>query len=398
MAFNSTGALIGGTQGQKAASNVIFGNKPQTGFVGPTQTPPAPALPPHPTTNAPIKSQVTKTASGDIHTTNYDTSGGTSSKTPAIDSGGNVVTPDPNTGMINTGGSSTPPPAPPTTPTYAGLVGGASTSATGNQEIGQRAADIAAQYGKQISDVGQQGAGQAGGYLTGGMIGNVGTGNEAIIANTVAQRQQALAQGESAALQGTGQQLTANQQQTTGLTNLANLTPEALRYGDQFGGGVAAPANVKSIQDLTTQNNAMTSTASGAEANMKLAIDTAKQGGINDTSVPFINAAKQKLGVGFESNPAVINFRATLGAVRSMYASILGGGESTDQTRATALSLVPDDISLDALSSLATQLSSEVQNRVAGNNETIKNLQGGGTNQGGASYTSKSGVTYKLPY
>lgn len=81
----------------------------------------------------------------------------------------------------------------------------------GNIPIGQNAADIAANYGAQIANVGNKGAQFESGQLTTGTT-PVAEGNAAITAQTTAAQQQALAQGESAALQGTGQQLTAQQQ------------------------------------------------------------------------------------------------------------------------------------------------------------------------------------------
>lgn len=81
----------------------------------------------------------------------------------------------------------------------------------GNIPIGQQAADIAAQYGKQIANIGTQGAAFGAGQRTTGTS-PVAEGNAAVTAQTTAQQQQALAAGESAALQGTGQELTAQQQ------------------------------------------------------------------------------------------------------------------------------------------------------------------------------------------
>ena len=159
--------------------------------------------------------------------------------------------------------------------------------------------------------------------------------------------------------------------------------------------------SIQSIQDLTQQQSQIQSIFNGAEANFSLLVDTAKQGGVNDTNVPVLNAFKQKLGVGFESSPAVINFRNTLAAVRSQYAQILGGGTTTVDSQQRAEQAIPDSISLGALQSLEQQLKAEATNRVAGINQQITSLQGGGSTSGGTetgnSYTSPSGNTYQLP-
>lgn len=110
---------------------------------------------------------------------------------------------------------------------FAGLVGGAADAARGNAPIGESAAKIAADYGKQIADVGQQGAMGEAGQLTTGTT-PVAEGNAAVTQQTTAARQQALAAGESAALQGTGQQLTAQNQQQTGLLGAGALAQPSL--------------------------------------------------------------------------------------------------------------------------------------------------------------------------
>jgi len=125
-------------------------------------------------------------------------------------------------------------------PTYSGLVGTLANTALGNQAVGQSAAQIASDYGREYADIGKKGATGQAGYLSTGTT-PVAEGNAAILAQTTAAQQQAVAQGEQAALLGTGQQLTAQNQTQTGLLNAANLTPEALRYGGASGGTLNPP-------------------------------------------------------------------------------------------------------------------------------------------------------------
>lgn len=116
-------------------------------------------------------------------------------------------------------------------PDFTGLIGGATQAAQGNTAIGQSAADIAKKYGQEIADVGGQGARFEAGQLTTGTS-PVAEGNAAVTAQTVAAQKQALASGESAALQGTGQQLTAQQQEQNGLNTTAGLVqPSTAQYG-----------------------------------------------------------------------------------------------------------------------------------------------------------------------
>lgn len=137
-------------------------------------------------------------------------------------------------GQIQSGspvkGLLTPPkaPTPPTPPQYSSIVGdiqGASTpsgtqtglvsdlrgAGQGNLQIGQDAREIAKRYGDEIARVGGLGAGAVAGNLsTGSNV--VGSGNAAIASQSASARMNALAQGLSSELMGTGQQLTAQNQ------------------------------------------------------------------------------------------------------------------------------------------------------------------------------------------
>lgn len=91
-------------------------------------------------------------------------------------------------------------------------------AAQGNTAIGEDARAIAEKYGSEINRVGQLGAGaQAGALSTGTDV--VGRGNAAIASQSTSQRMAALSDALNAELQGTGQQLTGQQQLITGLTS-----------------------------------------------------------------------------------------------------------------------------------------------------------------------------------
>lgn len=118
--------------------------------------------------------------------------------------------------------------------TYPGLIGSAVNSAQSNQSIGSNAAQIAAQYGTNISNINQQGNAAQAGYLTTGTS-PVAEGNAAVIANTQANQVAGQAAAEQAALQGTGQQLTAQNQTTNGLIGAAGLAaPIQAPYSNQI--------------------------------------------------------------------------------------------------------------------------------------------------------------------
>lgn len=144
------------------------------------------------------------TTSGLINT------GGTTPSGAVVDAQGNVISAPP-VSSLNTATS--------------GLMNNAGNSAA----IGQSAADIAAKYGKQISDVGQQAA------INEESVGGQGLlptamGRAQQIATTANSAQNALAAGESAALEGTGQQLTANSNATSALNAAGGLSTPSNQF------------------------------------------------------------------------------------------------------------------------------------------------------------------------
>lgn len=152
-------------------------------------------------------------------------------------------------------------------PAAVGYTGDISTYGAGNIPIGQRAADIASQYGRQIADVGGQGARFRAGQITTGTS-PVAEGNAAVTAQTTAAEQQALAQGESAALQGTAQQLTAQQQAANAANEAAGqaYTGQGLiQSGLGTAAGYAQPAPAAYGQ---TVFNPLTGEYSGGSSNL----------------------------------------------------------------------------------------------------------------------------------
>ncbi len=215
-----------------------------------------------------------------------------------------------------------------------------------------------------------------------------------LAANTIAGRGLTAAQGALS-----GAQTTANRGLIGNTTVLNASLPgqqgtSSTLYnplgGAAGGTSVANGANRQSVYDLTQQANQIQSVFNGAEANFKLLVDTAKQGGVNDTNIPAINAIQQAVQKGLTSSSAVINFQNTLATVRSQYAQILGGGTSTVDSQQRAEQAIPPTISLGALQSLEQQLKAEATNRVAGINQQISTLSNP-TSSGGSSGGSMFG-------
>ncbi len=122
----------------------------------------------------------------------------------------------------------------------------------GNKAIADEAKRTSDMYGKEIARVGGLGAGAVAGNLSTG-TNVVGSGNAAIASQSASTRMDALAKAQQAALEGTAQQLTSQeqaaqafrpsleatltqqQQGITGLSNAANYAqPTQVPYSNQF--------------------------------------------------------------------------------------------------------------------------------------------------------------------
>lgn len=313
-------------KGQLALSSPGFANSPAAKALNNVQaTTPAPASP-APTT--PVKSTTTNNVDGSSHTTTYHApTPGLIAPQPtaakdATTYGQNIVDTSGNAGVAKfdamtgkplqdpsapaptptTPATTTPAPTTPAAGTFPGMVNTLSTSAqngsaseqqnqadtakygAGNIPIGQNAADIAANYGKQISDVGKQGAAFESGQLTTGTS-PVAEGNAAVTAQTTAAQQQALATGEAAALQGTGQQLTA-QNQAAGAANQAagqaNTAQGTSLSGINSAAALAQPS--ATAQGQTTFDPLTGKFTGGSyQQNMQTVVDAIKNGSIGYT-------------------------------------------------------------------------------------------------------------------
>lgn len=213
-----------------------------------------------PPTNQPVASHTVNNADGSSVTQKYlppqDNSSDSSSTSNSGTSSSVIDSPPPGTANGNVSSSNS--------ATFPGIIGSltaasqqgspaaqqytAQTAAAGqgNEQIGQSAADIAADYGKKIALIGQEGANAQAGDLSTGTT-PVAVGNSGIIAQNVAAQQGALASGESAALQGTGQQLTAQNQEAAAeneAAGQANTSQGLTQSGLNQAGTLTYPATL----------------------------------------------------------------------------------------------------------------------------------------------------------
>lgn len=219
-------------------------------------------VPTAPTPSAPVKKQVITHPDGTSVETHYDN---TQPKTSGLigtnvqKSATNVATP---TGYIKANQGGTTPSgavvdaegnivsAPPATEgTFSGYLNKLAATGQANIPIGETAQNIANQYQKDIAQTLGGGIGEALGYAK--QPGGIGAGNELALYNAATGRAQALTQAEQAALQGTGQQLTAQQQAASALGTAGQLTQPSGAFPFVFnpstgqfqtsGGGVLSP-------------------------------------------------------------------------------------------------------------------------------------------------------------
>lgn len=171
----------------------------------------------------------------------------------------------------------------------------------------------------------------------------------------------------------------------TGAPNLKTQLQQSIQSKNPNYNPSVQGAGQQTAANLTAQTSQLQASLNGAEANFSLLVNTAQQGGVNDTSVPVLNTLINNAKFGLTSDIAVNNFRSTLATVRSQYAAILGGGTVTVDSQNRAQVAIPDNISLDALKSLEIQMKQEAQNRIAGNQQQINSLTGGSNTSAGSS-------------
>lgn len=304
------------------------------------------------------------------------------------------------------------------TPNFQNYVQGSASAAAGAIPIGQQAQQIGQQYGQQIADVGQQAAKGEAAYATTGTS-PVGEGNSAVIAQTAAQQQSALAAGESAALQGTGQQLTAEQQAASGLNTAAGqIAPQLGQKGTQeyyspldgssgggssaFSGGVAQGQQALGAQ--YAQMNAANQAAKSVSGTITNYLSANPD--LNPSNATAANSLLQWAQGKQLGDARYQTLYGYLNDYTAKIATVLGvGGDTTNLKTEIAQSMVNglaqgqsiiqvmNNINAQADASLSSIASAgQGQNQVTSVQQPAPDL--GGANQ----YTSATGNIYSLPY
>lgn len=136
-----------------------------------------------------------------------------------------------------------------------------------NKQIGEDARRLSEMYGSEIKDLGKLGAGaQAGDLSTGSNV--VGSGNAAIASQSVSQRMQALGQAQEAALKGTSQQLTGQEQTTSALNQALGSANTQQQLGISGLGTAAGLAQPSTAGYGQTVFNPLTGQYEGGQANL----------------------------------------------------------------------------------------------------------------------------------
>lgn len=176
----------------------------------------------------------------------------------------------------------------------------------------------------------------------------------------------------------------------TGAPNLKTQLLQATQAKNPSYNPSVSSAQQSSAADLTGQSAQIQSTLNSADASFSLMLNVAQQGGVNDLNVPILNTLKNNVARGLASDQSVTTMQSLIQGIRDQYASILGGGTATDQTRSQAAQQIPDDVSLGALQQIQQYLKAEGQNRLAGLKQQVASMTGQG-GQGGQQGGYKGG-------
>lgn len=240
-----------------------------------------------------------------------------------------------------------------------------------NVALGQNAQDIARRAGEDIARVGQTGAKGQAGYVTTGTS-PVGEGNAAVLGQTTAKQQQAIAEGAAQALEGNQQAIAATGQGQTGYNeagNLAlagrgqnitalgsagNLSQPVSQFGvlgtpqsvGPFGSNTGAAAfqggyigGQQAAGQTAAQMTVANTAAKGIEGTIQQYLQTNPQ--LNVSTSTIANAAQQWLQGKQLGDPAYQTLFNYLNEYISTLAPILGvGGDTTNLKTEIAQSFV----------------------------------------------------------
>lgn len=107
--------------------------------------------------------------------------------------------------------------------------------------------------------------------------------------------------------------------------------------------------------------------------NLKILQQASK--GVNNSSVPIANQISNNYKL--KSGDGALNaFNAAIQTVRTEYATILGRGTPTDQTRSESANLIPDNINLDQLNKVIAVLQKEGSNVSKDATSQVQQIQG----------------------
>jgi hypothetical protein len=220
-------------------------------------------------------------------------------------------------------------------------------SARRNEEIGKRAAGIADTYGREYADIGRKGAAAQAGYLSTGTS-PVAEGNAAVIAQTQAAQQQAVAQGAQAAMTGIDKELAARGAETAGLTSAAGAGQSALGTATPAAAPVQVPYSNQLLDPRTGQTVGGGAQGQSLQDAVALQVQKIRSGavGYNDGASALsaygqagVNALQQALGSGFDINASNANAAAKAAAL----------GQNVSQGTQAARMTISAKQALDAL-------------------------------------------------
>ncbi len=397
----------------------------------PTPAPVAPKPVEHPTASTPVKKQTTPDGTvTEYHAPPKETTIATAPKTTAT----SVVAPKSAVpvqealtykGFINSLGNQGQSDYNVSAKKNIGLV---SDTAQGNRRYADKAQNIVDAAGQKISDIGGQGARGAAGYLTTGTS-PVAEGNAAILAQTTAAQQRAVAEGANMQLAGNSQGLQAQSQEQSGYGTAANqaLTGQSTAQGALgTAAGYMQPTSNIILRDPTTgevigdQNLETLAAKQGRLSGIESGASSAASalGGSQAALTQAYQQGQAQLRAADNIEPQIVQTLISNPTLNSTPISALtnlnqwfSGQTSQPEQQVlakqvasyiTTLGMSPDEaaqIATQKGGTIGTLLKTLKDIAVAKNEaNNPANINVPGSSGGGKTFKSNSGNTYTLPY
>lgn len=146
-----------------------------------------------------------------------------------------------------------------------------------------------------------------------------------------------------------------------------------------LGPGIAAgySADRSSLQQATQYLDQVQRSVNTADANFKLILGLMERAGINKAGSPIVNELENKVRAGVIGQGEVAAYRSAITALRQEYAQVLArGGQVTNEVRDEAERLIPENLSMNQLKKVESQIRAEGQTIIDEAKAQVQTIQG----------------------